>query len=240
MVRRVSAIGGDDKILQPMTNLITTYRTLNSASATMFPPFPESTLHKLVAMTSTLPNLDVKSVLRRYFPVHLHTDASLSERSESVAKKFLQENEKNISEFSLESSPKQNSISVNFENGVKSSVPVRSLRVFEREAREFQSFHTIISLTSTYIIRTSLEQQRSNVHSNITNTRTQVHFPHALSDVVRAVPTKSFSEALHAITLDHCFGRHVLVYVLCERGVREFKLLFVSVVTRISLVISHS
>ena len=89
MVRRVSAIGGDDKFLQPMTNLITTYRTLNSASATMFPPFPESTLHKLVAMTSTLPNLDVKSVLRRYFPVHLHTDASLSERSESVAKKFL-------------------------------------------------------------------------------------------------------------------------------------------------------
>ena len=173
MVRRVSAIGGDDKILQPMTNLITTYRTLNSASATMFPPFPESTLHKLVAMTSTLPNVDVKSVLRRYFPVHLSTDVSLSERSESVATKFLQENEKNISEFSLESSSKENCITVNFENGVKSSVPV--------------------------------------------------HFPHALSDVVRAVPTKSFSEALNAITLDHCFGRHVLVYVVFEREAREFQ-----------------
>ena len=141
MVRRVSAIGGDDKILQPMTNLITTYRTLNSASATMFPPFPESTLHKLVAMTSTLPNLDVKSVLRRYFPVHLHTDASLSERSESVAKKFLQENEKNISEFSLESSPKENSISVNFENGVKSSVPVRSLRARSARISIISHFH---------------------------------------------------------------------------------------------------
>ena len=37
---------------------------------------------------------------------------------------------------------------------------------------------------------------------------------------MRAVPTKSFSEALHAITLDHCFGRHVLVYVVFERGAR--------------------
>ena len=155
MVRRVSAIGGDDKILQPMTNLITTYRTLNSASATMFPPFPESTLHKLVAMTSTLPNLDVKSVLRRYFPVHLHTDASLSERSESVAKKFLQENEKNISEFSLESSPKENSISVNFENGVKSSVPVRSLRA--RSARISIISHNYITHIHLY-------------HKNITRT----------------------------------------------------------------------
>jgi len=170
MVRHVSSLNnGNESILQPITNLITTYRTLNStSSSTMFPPFPESTLKNLLSMTSTLPHIDVKTVLKRYFPLHLASDKSLKERSESVAKKFFEHDEKNTSSFTLK--PEKNKLTLSFENGVTTSVPVQNVEIVNN----------------------------NNINNNLERERT--------------VPTPSFSEALHAISLDHAFGRHICVY----------------------------